>query len=89
MSEESDRVKIYYVRNDETNLGVCVCLLDNAVEGMPKDDVVTLCFGECDKEGRPKNQFMMTPDESAALGEALIGARFLYIEREQGKEGSK
>ena len=83
--EESDRVKIYYAKNDKTNMGVCVCLRDKPLEGKPKDDVVGLCFGKCNKKGIPKNLFMMTPNEATCLGEALIGARWFYIKREHEK----
>jgi len=81
MGEESDRLKIYNAKNKETNLGVCVCLRDEAPKGKPKDDVVTICFGKLNKKGIPKNQFLMTPDEATCLGEALIGARWFYIKK--------
>lgn len=86
MSKESQKKKLYYARNEDTNMGVCVCLRDKPLEGKPKDDLVGLCFGKCDKDGLPKNQFMMTPNEAACLGEALIGARWLYIDREHEKD---
>jgi len=33
------------------------------------------------KKGNPENQFLMTPDEAASLGDALIGSRWLYLEK--------
>ena len=81
MSKESDRIKLYYTRNEETNMGVCVCLRDKALKGTPKDDLVGLCIGKCGKNGNPKNQIVMTADEACMLGEALIGARWLKIKR--------
>lgn len=80
---ESDRLKIYQAKNEKTNLGVCVCLRGKAPKGKPKDDVVTLCFGELDKKGRPKNQFLMTSGEANCLGSALIGAGWLHIKEEK------
>ena len=59
------------------------------MEGTPKDDVVSLCFGKCDKKGHPKHMFMMTPSEAACLGEALIGARWFYIQRENKNDTIK
>lgn len=81
MSKESDRLKIYYTRNEETNMGVCVCLRDKAPKNVPKNDIVGLCIGKCKKNGNPENKILMTADEAACLGEALIGARWLDIKK--------
>jgi len=59
------------------------------MKNRPKDDLVTLCFGKCDKDGLPKNKFLMTPTEASSLGQALIGAHWLFLDREHQENWHK
>jgi hypothetical protein len=62
-------------------MGLNVCLLSEPKKGCPEKDLVCFCFGKLKKNGLPKHRYLMTPDEASNLGEALIGARWLYMER--------